>query len=67
MIKIHSTAFVSSLADLERLPKGSKIVIGPNVRIDSLVSFKHAGDSIKRYFARHFRKVIVRTRSTPGR
>lgn len=43
MIEIHSTAFVSSLADLERSSKGSKIVIGPNVYIDSFVKFKAAG------------------------
>ena len=48
MIKIDSTSLVSSLADLERSSKGSKIIIGPNVRIDSLVSLKSAGVFIKR-------------------
>ena len=48
MIEIHPTAFVSSLADLENSSKGSRVVIGPNVRIDSLVSLKSAGVCIKR-------------------
>ena len=43
MIEIHPTAFVSSLADLESSSKGSKIVVGPNVYIDSFVKFKAAG------------------------
>ena len=42
-IKIHPTAFVSSLADLESSSKGSTIVIGPEVYIDSFVKFKAAG------------------------
>ena len=42
-IDIHPTAFVSSLADLEISSKGSKIVIGPVVYIDSFVKFKAAG------------------------
>ena len=40
---IHPTAFVSHLADLESSSKGSKIIIGPNVMIDSFVKFKAAG------------------------
>ena len=43
MIEIHPTAFVSSLADLESSSKGSRVVIGPNVYIDSFVKFKAAG------------------------
>jgi virginiamycin A acetyltransferase len=67
MIEIHPTAFVSSLADLESSSKGSRVVIGPNVYIDSFVSFESAGVLKKLYFARHFRKVIVRTRPTPSK
>jgi virginiamycin A acetyltransferase len=43
MIEVHPTAFVSSLADIEKSSKGSKVVIGPNVYIDSFVKFKAAG------------------------
>lgn len=43
MIEVHPTAFVSSLADIEESSKGSKVVIGPNVYIDSFVKFKAAG------------------------
>ena len=42
-IEIHTTAFVFSLADLESSSKGLRIVISPNVHIDSLVKFKAAG------------------------
>jgi len=42
-IVIHPTAFVSHLGDLESSSKGSKIIIGPNVIIDSFVKFKAAG------------------------
>lgn len=45
MIEIHPTAFVSSLADLESSSKGSRVVIGLNVYIDSFVKFKAAGGS----------------------
>lgn len=42
-IEIHPSAFVSSLADLESSSKGSKIIVGPGVYIDSFVKFKAAG------------------------
>lgn len=45
LIAIHSTALVSSLADLELSSKGSRIVIGAHCRIDSFVKIKPAGGS----------------------
>jgi virginiamycin A acetyltransferase len=42
-IEIHPSAYVSTLADLEDSSRSSKIVIGPDVMIDSFVKFKAAG------------------------
>jgi virginiamycin A acetyltransferase len=42
-IDIHPSAHVSKHADLEDSSRGSKIVIGPIVMIDSFVKFKAAG------------------------
>jgi virginiamycin A acetyltransferase len=43
MIKISSTARISSLADIEDSVRGTKITIEDNVVIDSFVKFKPAG------------------------
>ena len=43
LIEIHPTAQVSKLADLELSQRGSKIVVGPESRIDSFVKIKPAG------------------------
>lgn len=43
MIEIDSTAKVSDLADIEDSIRGTRIVIGPNVVIDSFVKIKPAG------------------------
>lgn len=43
MIEVHSTAFVSPLADIEESRRGTKISIGPGVVIDSFVKIKPAG------------------------
>lgn len=45
MIEIHHTAKVSKYADIEDSVRGTKIVIGPNVVIDSFVKIKPAGGS----------------------
>lgn len=45
MLEIHETAVVSDLADLEPSARGSRIVIGPGVVIDSFVKLKPAGGS----------------------
>jgi len=45
MIKIHPTAKVSPLADIEDSVRGSLIAIGPKVMIDSFVKIKPAGGS----------------------
>lgn len=43
MIKIHPTASISPLSDIEDSKKGSLISIGENVVIDSFVKIKPAG------------------------
>jgi acetyltransferase-like isoleucine patch superfamily enzyme len=43
MIDISSTARVSHLADIEDSQRGTKIIIGPGVVIDSFVKIKPAG------------------------
>jgi len=43
MIEISPDAVVSQLADIEDSVRGSKIVIGPGVRVDSFVKIKPAG------------------------
>ena len=43
MIKIHETARVSSLAEIEDSLKGSRIVVGAQSMIDSFVKIKPAG------------------------
>ena len=43
LIEIHPTAQVSKLADLELSQRGTKIVVGPDSRIDSFVKIKPAG------------------------
>ena len=43
MIDIHSSARVSALADIEDSVRGTRIVIGENVVIDSFVKIKPAG------------------------
>jgi acetyltransferase-like isoleucine patch superfamily enzyme len=43
LIDIHSTARVSALADIEASTRGTKIVIGPRVVVDSFVKIKPAG------------------------
>jgi acetyltransferase-like isoleucine patch superfamily enzyme len=43
LIDIHSTARVSALADIEASTRGTKIVIGPHVVVDSFVKIKPAG------------------------
>lgn len=45
MLKIHPTAVVSPLADLERSVRGTLIEIGPRTTIDSFVKIKPAGGS----------------------
>lgn len=45
MIEIASSAKISSLADIEDSVRGSKIIIGENVVIDSFVKIKPAGGS----------------------
>lgn len=45
MLDIHPTARVSPLADIEDSVRGSRIVIGENVVIDSFVKIKPAGGS----------------------
>lgn len=43
MIEIHPTARISKLADIEDSVRGTRIVIGENVVIDSFVKIKPAG------------------------
>ena len=43
MIEIHQSALISPNSDIEPSKKGSKIVIGENVIIDSFVKIKPAG------------------------
>lgn len=43
MILIDPTAVVSTLADLEDSVRGTRIVLGPRVVVDSFVKFKPAG------------------------
>jgi acetyltransferase-like isoleucine patch superfamily enzyme len=43
MIDIHSSARVSSLADIEASVRGTRIVIGEGVVVDSFVKIKPAG------------------------
>ncbi len=43
MIRIDPTAIISPLADIEDSIRGSEIVIGPGVRIDSFVKIKPVG------------------------
>ena len=45
MIAIDKTAQVSNLADIEDSVRGSRIVIGPNVKIDAFVKIKPVGGS----------------------
>lgn len=45
MIDIHPSARVSALADIEDSVRGTRIVIGENVVIDSFVKVKPAGGS----------------------
>lgn len=45
MIEIHPTARVSRLADIEDSVRGTRIVIGEDVVIDSFVKIKPAGGS----------------------
>ena len=45
MINVHTTARVSSLADIEDSVRGSKIIISAGVVIDSFVKIKPAGGS----------------------
>ena len=45
MIEIHPTARVSKLADIEDSVRGTKIIIGEGVVIDSFVKIKPAGGS----------------------
>lgn len=45
MIDIHSSARVSSLADIEDSVRGTRIVIGARVVIDAFVKIKPAGGS----------------------
>lgn len=45
MIEIHPSARVSPLADIEDSVRGTRIVIGANVAIDSFVKVKPAGGS----------------------
>jgi len=44
-IRIHPTAQVSALADLESSARGTRIVVGADSRIDSFVKIKPAGGS----------------------
>jgi acetyltransferase-like isoleucine patch superfamily enzyme len=43
MNEIHSTARISTLADIEYSVRGSNLIIGENVMIDSFVKVKFAG------------------------
>jgi len=43
MIEIHPTAKISPLADIEDSVRGTRIVIGPGVVLDSFVKIKPAG------------------------
>jgi virginiamycin A acetyltransferase len=43
MIEIHPSASISALADIEDSTRGTRIVIGENVVIDSFVKIKPAG------------------------
>jgi len=43
MLDIHSTAFISSLADIESSSRGTLISIGQDTVVDSFVKFKPAG------------------------
>lgn len=45
MIEVSLTAKISKLCDIEDSIRGTKIVIGPNVTIDSFVKVKPAGGS----------------------
>jgi len=45
MLKIHPTAKISPLADIEDSVRGSVIEIGPRTVVDSFVKFKPAGGS----------------------
>lgn len=44
-VEIHPTARISKLADIESSVRGTKIVIGPDVFIDSFVKIKPVGGS----------------------
>lgn len=43
MIEIHSSAFVSPLADIEESTRGSRIIVGPGSYVDAFVKVKAAG------------------------
>jgi len=45
MIRVHPTAKISPMADIEDSIRGSEISIGPHVVIDSFVKIKPAGGS----------------------
>lgn len=45
MIDIHPTARISRLADIEDSVRGTRIIVGENVVIDSFVKIKPAGGS----------------------